>query len=432
MIPIFQNIYNRPQDAPILYQKTQIGDLNLVLHPKECTVLKLKFAPKEMMMELWLELWDGISDYDLLPAGCQTLMASVVKKIQLLEIEEEWKQVNGMDLNFLSGLPRFVWAKNKTMQNQTIRLAEYVKNSGIEIVAINGTAELLSGDQAEIIQTISNIDLLIKPDDLGLFIQKMSEIGYSLVDKNNGLLKIINFLPKDGYQFRSNSSFLLDINVHLLVEKYYEDNQLTVSVWSSKVQSIYSDNLFIPSKRERFFISLINTYRIGNWYSGIYLKYLSDSLNHLDLMDQKNIDGIWNPYAELFKNKDWVDQIIQMGAHFGKIDAKMFSRLKKIQNSSKATLILATPSNNFLLKNIFNALPFNKQSVFLININIYNYCWKLSRKSIVNLAFYHSIKFILSMGNLAAGIIDRFKLNKNSKHLVTPIGNVKLVLQHQK
>ncbi len=431
MIPISQNINKSFQDAPIFYQKTQLGDLNLILHPKECTILKLKFAPKDKMMELWRELWNGISDYDLLPAGCTTLMASVVKKIQFLEIEEDWKQLNGMDLNFLSGLPRFVWAKNKIMQNQTIRIAEYVKSSGIEIVAIKGTAELLSGEKSDMMRSTSDIDLLIKPDDLGLFKQKMSEIGYLVVNTNKGLLKIIDSLPKDGCLFRSKNSFHLEIDVHLLVDKYHENNQLTERVWKSKVQSIYCDNLFIPSQRERFFISLINAYRIGNWYSGSYLKYLSDSINYLDLMNQKNIDCIRATEAEFLNNQDRVDQIIQLGVYIGKINEKMFSSLKKIHNSPTANFFFSkarksTLLNNYLFRNIFNLLSLNKQCAILNYIEIYNYCWKFSKKSITNLIVYHSIKFIVSLGNLSGSVIARFKLNKNLKKLVTPISNVRL------
>jgi hypothetical protein len=431
MIPISQNIYKYLEDATLLNQKTQLGDLNLFLHPKECTILKLKFAPKDRMMELWRELWDGISDYDLLPAGCRTLMASVIKKIQLLEIEEDWKKVNGMDLNFLTGLPRFVWAKNKTMQNQTIRIAEYVRSSGIEIVAINGTAELLLGEKSDIMRSNSYIDLLIKPDDLELFKQKISEIGYSVVNKNKGLFKIIKSLPSDGYLFGSKNSFLLEIDVHLLVEKYFEDNQLTQRVWKSKVQSVYCDNLFIPSPNERFFISIINAYRIENWHSGFYLKYLSDSVNCLDLMDQKKMDGTWATETELLNSQDWASQLILSGVDFGKIDEKMFNSLKRIQNLSTYTFILSKPLN-YLLKIIFNGLPIKMQFAFLINVNIYIYYWKFSKKSILNLAIYHSFKLISTVYNVAVSALARFKLNKNSKHLVSPIGNVSLGLQHQK
>jgi hypothetical protein len=238
-------------------------------------------------------------------------------------------------------------------------------------------------------------------------------------------------LPKDGCVFRSKNSFLLEIDVHILVEKYHENNQLTERVWKSKVQSIYCDNLFIPSQRERFFISLINAYRIGNWYSGSYLKYLSDSINYLDLMNQKNIDCIRATEAELLNNQDRVDQIIQLGVHIGKINEKMFSSFKKIQNSPTATFFFQTARkpaqlNNYLFRNIFIALSVNKQSAILNYINIYNYCWNFSRNSIINLTVYHSIKFILSLGNLTGSVIAMFKSNKNSKHLVTPISNVRL------
>ena len=82
--------------------------------------------------------------------------------------------------------------------------------------------------------------------------------------------------------------------------------------------------------------------------------------------------------------------------------------------------------NNYLFRNIFNLLSLNKQCAILNYIEIYNYCWKFSKKSITNLIVYHSIKFIVSLGNLSGSVIARFKLNKNLKKLVTPISNVRL------
>lgn len=420
---------NQFSNAHTLSQKTSIGNLNLNIHPKEYILLMLKFAPKDKVMGLWHELWDGVSDYDLLPAGCRTLMASVVNKIQQLELEEDWKQLNGIDLTFLSGLPRFVWAKNKIMQKQTIRIAEYVKSSGIEIVALKGTAELLSGEKSDNMRSTSDIDILIKLEDLDLFRQKVSEIGYYEVKNDEGFKKIISFLQKDEFLFRSVNEFQLDIDVHISVEKFYENNRITNLVWQNKVPSTLGDNLFIPSTNERFLISLLNGFRFHNWYFGSYLKYLSDSLIYFELMDDDTFLELKNYQSEMVDIIEWSNQIIELGACLGGMDNHLFEKLKLRQIGLPSNNNVSTPSNitassRSIFKRLFSELPLDKQFVILINIDTYKYCWHNSRSSIFKLFFYHAIISILFVGNFAFTFINNLKLNKKLTGIVTPVSNV--------
>jgi hypothetical protein len=420
---------DRFSNAPFLFQKTSIGDLNLKIHPKEYILLMLKFAPKDKVMGLWRELWDGVYDYDLLPAGCRTLMASVVNKIQQLELDEDWKNLDGIDLNFLTGLPRFVWAKNKMMQTQTIRIAEYVRNSGIEIVALKGTAELLSGEKSDIMRSTSDIDILIKLEDLELFKQKISELGYYEVKNNEGLIKMISSLQKDAYLFKSVNGFQLDIDVHVTVEKFSENNRITNLVWQNKVPSALGDNLFIPSTNERFLIYLINGFRFHNWYSGSYLKYLSDSLIYFELMDNESFLDLDNHQAEMADIRNWSNQIIELGLYLSSLDSKLFEKLKlrqlELKNNSVAVRneIKAAPKNS-LIKRIFGELSSNLQLSTLIYINIYKYYWNNSKLFVLKLMFYHLLKTTKLLGSFTFGFLTKYKSNDRSNSLVTPISNV--------
>lgn len=419
---------DRFSNAPFLFQKTSIGDLSLKIHPKEYILLMLKFAPKDKVIGLWRELWDGVSDYDLLPAGCRTLMASVVNKIQQLELDEDWKNLDGIDLTFLTGLPRFVWAKNKMMQTQTIRIAEYVKSSGIEIVALKGTAELLLREKSDIMRSTSDIDILIKPEDIEMFKHKISELGYYEVKNDEGLIKMISSLHKDAYLFKSVNDFQLDIDVHISVEKFYENNRITNLVWQNKEPSTLVDNLFIPSVNERFLISLINGFRFHNWYSGSYLKYLSDSLIYCELMDNVSFRGLHRHQAEMADVLNWSNQIIELGVYLSSLDTSLFNKLKLRQLGASNNADFSSNGTQIrphlsVHKSVFRKLSSNLQLSTLIYIDIYKYCWNDSKLFLLKLMLYHWLKMIRLLGDFIVGL-TKFKSNAQSDSHVTPISNI--------
>lgn len=385
-------------NTPTLHQNTHLGFLFLFIHPKERILLKLYYSPKEQMTSLWKELWEGISDYDLLPAGCRALMPSVVRKMQLLESKDDWKQLSGMDLTFLSGLPRFVWTKNKFVLNQTLRIAEYLGRSGMELIAIKGTAELLAGQEMGMMRSTADIDLLIRPEDFELFKQKMSELGFYLIDdSHSNPLEIRSPLPKDQYVFKSNENMMLEVDVHLMVNQYQADDLFTALVWKGKVQSTQLQNLFVPSPRESFLIALVNAFRTHNWYAGSYLKYLCDSLTKLHWLHKEGLqDVLLDNDLESLHLQDWNKQIIQLGQYLSKLDEQLFTGFKlnpdnfpgDVSNSSTTqSKSIISRVNKLLTKN----LSAEKKKYLIILLNLYNKAWKSRNKQ----GYYLKIIFFL-------------------------------------
>jgi len=383
-------------DFNILHQQTILGELKLYLHPKESIMLKLIYAPKEEMLQLWSELWDGIGDYDNLPAGCRTLMASVVNKLQRMGFEEDWKRVHGLNLTFLSGITRFVWTKNKFMLSQMLRIAEHVGRSGIEIVAIKGMAELLLDTEMGLMRSTSDLDLLIKPKDFDIFSQKMSELGYRQIETSEEFLVKRSPLPKDQYLFLSNKGYKLEIDVHLMVDKYHLDGHLTEQVWLGKVPSKQCPNLFIPSPRDRFLISLVNVFRITNWYPGSYLKYINDALYAINKMTQKEDSNQLLIGIETLNYQDWLQQILQVGQNirlFNEQIAEAYS-LNHVSDSY-ANSKLQRFSINFLKKGIFSKLTrmLSQKNNFklLYILNRYSLLWQYKVKQLGSIK---AIKFL--------------------------------------
>jgi len=383
-------------DHKVLYQQTQLGEIKLYLHPKELTILKLRYAPKQEIMKLWDKLWEGVGDYDELPAGCRTLMPSVVYRIQRMGVDEDWKGIQGLNLNFLAGLPPFVWTKNKFMLNQTLRIAEHVGKSGIEILAIKGMAELLSDTEMGNMRSTSDLDLLIRPDDFYIFTQKMSEIGYELVS-NGGNLAKYSPLPKDQYLFEANSGYKLQVDVHVMVDKYHTDDRLTELVWLGKVPSKKCPTLFVPSPRDRFLISLVNGFRITNWYSGSYLKYLSDALSELISVHQDGNQGQLRFCVESLNCQDCYEQVLQIGREIGLFDEQIMETYA-LSHASDSNAVLKSPRSGAIsfkqriFSKLTKSLSLKNILLLLIYMNVISQVWQ-SRGKQVGLG--KVIKFLL-------------------------------------
>jgi hypothetical protein len=424
------------QNAPILNQKTALGFLSLHIHPKEYIFLKLYYSPREKMFGLWNELWDGILDYDLLPAGCRALMPSVVRKMQLLESQEDWKHVHGLDLTFLSGLPRFVWTKNKFVLKQTLRISEFIGRSGIEIIAIKGTAELLSGAETGMMRSTADIDLLIRPEDFELFSQKMSELGFDQINNSSlDRLEVRSPLPKDQYVFKSNDDMMLEVDVHLMVNQYQAHDLLTALVWQGKVQSTQLKNLFVPSPRESFLIALVNGFRMHNWYAGSYLKYLSDSLTKLDCLQKEGLqDVLQDNDLESLYLQDWNKQIIRLGQYLSEFDEQLFNsfklnpRVSEVVPNSSATQSKSITMliNKLLTKNV----SAERKKYFLILLNLYSKAWKSRNKKgyFLKIIFFLVTDPFLQLFSLIERRAESFFVKTNSKTnkkaLKTPISSM--------
>lgn len=424
-------------NTPTLKQNTHLGLLNLFIYPKEIILLKLYFSPKEQMMGLWKELWEGIPDYDLLPAGCRALMPSVVRKMQLLDLQEDWKHVHGLDLTFLSGLPRFVWTKNKFALNQTLRIAEHLDRSGIEIMAIKGTAELLSGAELGMMRSTADIDLLVRPEDFELFKQKMSELGFNLIDDSNlNSSKKRSPLPNDQYIFKSNGHMMLAVDVHLMVNQYQADDVLTALVWRDKIQSTQLQNLFVPSPRESFLIALINGFRMHNWYNGSYLKYLSDSLTKLDwLYNEHGQDVLQDSDLKSLNLQDWNEQIIRLGQCLREADEQLFTSFKL--NPAKVSEVISNSSEKqsksitvLFSKMLASALPEEEKKTFSILVHFYSNAWKSRNKQgyFIKVIFFlvtdPPIRLLFLLERKAKAFFTKGNSKTTNKALKTPISSV--------
>jgi hypothetical protein len=412
---------NASLDSTILYQKAFIGGWSLELHPKEMLILKLRFAPREKILDLWAELWHDIYDYDELPPACRALMPTVIRRMQTENVSEDWKIIHGLDLSFLVGLPRYVWTRNKFMLNQTKRIASHVGEAGIEIVAIKGMADLISDAHDGMMRSTVDLDLLIRPEDFDLFKNKMSEIGFELQLMSEGASLMLSdqfqFVPTDG-----TNSF---VDLHLMANKYQEDDRLTTMIWKGKVPSNVCPTLFLPSDRERFWLSVANAFRLQNWQYESHLKYLNDALNYLSVMNTENMDEVLKNGENLQLLQDWQEQVIQLGCDLDILKSDICTSQEKTyerHNHSNGTI-------KRLLNDKLSSVTLHKLRYPIILLDIYiqtfrarnikgNY-WKVMRYLSVGIP-YKAILFIWR------SLLSKISSNRSIPPLHAQLNNMKI------
>lgn len=302
-----------------LRQKTFVGQLSLQLSSQECAILQLLTAPKGDMLHLWKLFWEGIPHYDDLPVSSRLLLPAAVRRLQHLQVSG-WQEVHGLDLTFLTGLPRYFWAKNQYYLNQTRLIAQGAHAQGIRIVALKGMAELLEGSITAMMRSTRDLDLLVRPEELDVFREVVRELGYSEFNSQAG--RLLNLpIPRDQFWFRSPDKKLADIDAHVLVDKYRFGNQITRVVWEGIRPVAGSEGLFVPAPQARFWIAVANVFRAGNWAEGSHLKYLDDAFHALSGMQQTELEETLRQGREEGLLHDWQEQVIQLGLQlriFGK------------------------------------------------------------------------------------------------------------------
>ena len=338
-----------------LYQKAFIGKWSIDLLPKELLMLKLRFAPREKLLDLWADLWEGITDYDELPPACRALMPMVLRRLQTENVSENWKRIHGLDLSFLVGLPRYVWTKNKIMVNQTKRIASHVGEVGIEIMAIKGIADLILGADDGMMRSTVDLDVLIRPEDFEVFKIKMSELGYELENQNEKT----SHIPRDEFQFVPTDGSKATVDVHFMANKFNEEDRLTAILWKEKIPTPICTTLFVPSPREGFWLSIANAFRFHNWHYENHLKYLSDAFTYLSTIDTKSIEDIVENGRKLQILQDWQEQVIQLGCDLDILDHELVSSIPKKKNIHKYSIgNLKLITHNYINKKIDNIKPY--------------------------------------------------------------------------
>jgi hypothetical protein len=248
-------------------------------------------------------------------------------------------------LSYLVGLPRYVWTRNKIMLNQTKRIASHVGEAGIEIVAIKGMGDLISDAEDGMMRSTVDLDLLIRPEDFSVFKINMSELGYELQEHNGSA----SLIPHDQLQFVPTNGTQSYVDLHLMANKYQEDDRLTATIWKEKMPSNVCPTLFVPSRQGRFWLSVANAFRLHNWQTESHLKYLNDALAYLSTSDGENIEETVEKGKKIHLLQDWQEQIIQLGFGLDILKNKTHLSLDKTNNNyskSKIKLIIQKKINN--------------------------------------------------------------------------------------
>jgi hypothetical protein len=263
----------------VLTQKLPFGNLSISICEKEAIALRLLYVEEEMIDKLWWEFWQGVCSYDDLPPACRQLMPIIVGRMLECAKAATWERVNNVQLGFLRGLPKYTWAKNALISTSLEKIARACLLDPIPIIAIKGASEFLArGKDAKFRPTI-DIDIMVRPHDVEKFSKAVNNIGYC-AKKYKRRTVVESAIPQSYIQYQNEAPGFPEIDLHLKIDDEIDQQiQLCERIWMNRLQCDLCSNLYIPSPGERYEISLINAFRLGNWASHAYLKYIYDVIS---------------------------------------------------------------------------------------------------------------------------------------------------------
>jgi hypothetical protein len=260
-------------------QKIPFGELVFHLSQEEIAILQLISCENEDALPHWIKLWENVSDYEDLLFSCKELMPSAVHKIQSCCDENTWKKYIPAQADFLAGLPRFTWTKNQYIINQYKKIASALEDAHIEFIALKGVCEMLDGNTLALMRTSRDIDLLIHENDWEACKIVFENLGWTHYAKPYNF-KYLNSPIKSHAETFYNHERIFDLDVHksAIPSTDSVSKSFNERIWKNKVESKSYPNLHIPSKEDRFLITIANAHRLYNWERSHTSKYMYDLL----------------------------------------------------------------------------------------------------------------------------------------------------------
>ena len=264
-----------------------IGRVDYSLCEQEILMLKLLLGEDHEVYENWKNFWQEIGNYENATFSCKELMPAAVRRFQLRVPAHEWRAVAGENLNFLAGLPRYAFARNQQLLNDTRIISERLQGQGIEVIGIKGVGEILSGGALSAMRISRDIDLLVMPASLEKTIDIAEDLGWKKCPPSTNR-NFENYIKQHAVNLTGKSGLQLDVHIAVIpyLEKYNE--VFTRHIWDCK-QPGDINGLFVPSTTDRLLIATANAYNIGNWRSGMYCKYLYDAIHILRQMPEEEV-----------------------------------------------------------------------------------------------------------------------------------------------
>lgn len=306
----------------ILTQKIPFGRLSISISEKEAIALRLVFAEEDEINRLWRDLWQGICSYDNLPPACRQLMPLIAGRMLECEKAISWERVNDLKLGFLRGLPRYTWTKSALISACLEKIARACLVDSIPIIAIKGASELLVGGKNARLRPTIDIDIMVKPQDVENFSQAIKRLGYFKKEYKRSTI-VESAIPRSFILYENAAPGFPEIDLHLEIDNEIDPQiQLHERIWKNRLQCGACSNLYIPSPRERYEISLVNAFRIVNWTNHAYLKYIYDVIS-LERSQQAYLETESSTASRIRVDAllfDWQYQIQELGHAGGILD----------------------------------------------------------------------------------------------------------------
>jgi hypothetical protein len=294
-------------------QKIPFGELVFHLSQEEIAILQLISCENDNALPHWIKLWENVSDYEDLLFSCKELMPSAVHKIQSSCDENTWKKYIPAQADFLAGLPRFTWTKNQYIINQYKKIASALEDAHIEFIALKGVCEMLDGNTLSLMRTSRDIDLLIHENDCEACKILFEKLGWTHYEKPYNF-KYLNSPLNSHAETFYNRERIFDLDVHKSAIASTDAVSLSLNkrIWQNKVKSKSYPNLYIPSREDRFLITLENAHRLYNWERSHTSKYVFDLLTISNSMDVGQISRAAYLGKTILNFGDFISQYLNL------------------------------------------------------------------------------------------------------------------------
>ncbi len=294
--------------ASVLSEKVFWGRLFLYLDNREIRMLRLILGEKESRLKHWEELWHVIDAYDDIPFSCKELMPLAVKKMQELGAHSNWKSYCGKHADFLIGLPKYAWTKNKLILFHAKQILQSFASEKIEAIPIKGLAEMIANESEGLFRTSRDLDILVKTEDLHNCKAVLEKMGWKQINKGDSFLGI-NLTFIDHALAFSHPDIIVELDLHIAPFAIFrkEVHEFSKEVFERKIS--IEEGLFIPSLIDQLVITLVNANYLFNWKTGQYAKYIFDALKFIEVLSLEEQE-ILRKWEKIFwKNEHKVDEI---------------------------------------------------------------------------------------------------------------------------
>lgn len=274
-----------------LIQKAPIGTVLVELDSQECLMLKLLICPESQTKEVWIKLWETVSDYEALHFFCKDFMPSAVARLNKLGLLDELVPLIRGNRHFIRGLPKFIWSKNQLILREARQVTALFSNAGLDLAFVKGVGRMLEIGGSELYRISRDIDILVPWNQFDQSIDLLLKNSWEFkehLSKGEMITGRINAITL----YHPIQRVEIDLHRSLFHDLGGDYLPLMNEIWSRTKMSDVNNHSHILSRRDQLLVAINNTFNFFNWETSQFCKYIYDVAKILQEMDEGELSAL--------------------------------------------------------------------------------------------------------------------------------------------